>query len=70
MRNPTGKMPNNKKTWDGGQTPGGKRPPADMKVLGRALKLLFASYPKLMVLVICCIIFSSIRATPPAIFQQ
>jgi len=66
MRNPTGKMPKGKMPMG----PGGKRPPADMKVLGRALKLLFASYPKLMVLVICCIIFSSITATLPAIFQQ
>lgn len=53
-----------------GKMPNGKRPPADMKVLGRTLKMLFKFYPGLMVLVICCMVFSAVTATLPAIFQQ
>lgn len=52
-----------------GKMSGGK-PNADMKVLGRTLKMLFKFYPGLMVLVIGCIIFSAVTATLPAIFQQ
>ena len=42
----------------------------DSGVLKRVLKLLFSSYPVLVPLTIACIIFSSVTAAAPAIFQQ
>ena len=40
------------------------------KVLKRTLKLLWQSYPKLMPITLACIVFSSIVATLPAIFNK
>ena len=42
----------------------------DSGVLKRVLKLLFSSYPVLVPLTMGCIIFSSVTAAVPAIFQQ
>ncbi len=42
----------------------------DFKIVGRVLKMLFKAYPVLLCVVIACIIFASITATLPAIFQQ
>ena len=42
----------------------------NMSSLKRVFKLLYKSYPKLMVLVMVCIIISSVTAAVPAIFQQ
>ncbi len=38
--------------------------------LKRTLKMLFQSYPALLTIALCCIVFSSIVATLPAIFNQ
>ncbi len=38
--------------------------------LKRVMKLLYGYYPKLLPLMICCIIFAAITASIPAIFQQ
>lgn len=38
--------------------------------LKRTVKMLWQSYPKLLPVALCCIVFSSIVATMPAIFQQ
>lgn len=38
--------------------------------LKRVLKSLFAEYPKLMIIVIVCIVISSVTAAVPAVFQQ
>ena len=40
------------------------------KVLKRTLKLLWQSYPKLMPITLACIVFSSVVATLPAIFNK
>ena len=48
----------------------GSRPPLDMKVLGRIVKMLFKSYPVLIPLTAFCIIFSAIVSSIPAIFIQ
>ena len=42
----------------------------DFRMLGRVIKLLFASYPRLMPLAILCMIFSSMISASPAIFTQ
>lgn len=42
----------------------------DFKVLGRTIKLLFSSYPKLIPVALFCIVFSSIVSAIPAIFTQ
>ncbi len=47
-----------------------KRPPANPRVLGRVLKLLFRSYPVLVPIAIVCILISAITAAAPALFMQ
>ena len=42
----------------------------DFKVLGRVVKLLFKSYPRLMPLTIGCILFGAVVSAIPALFQQ
>ncbi|MBO4220653.1 MAG: ABC transporter ATP-binding protein [Clostridia bacterium] len=42
----------------------------DGRILLRILKLLFKSFPKLIPVVIICILFASATATVPAVFQQ
>lgn len=42
----------------------------DSNVLKRVMKLLFSSFPVLMPVTVVCIIFSSVTAAAPAIFQQ
>lgn len=60
-------MANNKPKSPQGMQAGRK---IDSGVLKRVMKLLFSSFPALMPLTIGCIIFSSITAAAPAIFQQ
>lgn len=48
--------------------PGGMK--IDVAVLKRIMKLLFKSFPVLVPLTMACIVFSSITASAPAIFQQ
>ena len=48
--------------------PGGMK--IDAAVLKRIMKLLFKSFPVLVPLTMACIVFSSITASAPAIFQQ
>lgn len=50
--------------------PDGKRKKLNVNSLKRVLKLLFKYYPVLMPIIIVCIIFASITASVPAIFQQ
>ena len=45
-------------------------PPANPKVMGRVIKMLYSYYPKLIPITIVCILFASITASIPAIFQQ
>ncbi|MBR4909730.1 MAG: ABC transporter ATP-binding protein [Clostridia bacterium] len=49
---------------------GGPGVRVDPGVLKRLLKLLFKSYPVLLPLTMACIIFSSVTAAAPAVFQQ
>ncbi len=42
----------------------------DFKVLGRVIKLLFESYPKLMPLTIGCILFGAVVSAIPSLFMQ
>ncbi len=49
---------------------GRPKPKFNPGALKRVLKMLFKSYPVLMPLTICCIIFSAIVNTLPAIFNQ
>ncbi len=44
--------------------------PINMSSLKRVFRFLFKSYPKMLTLVIICIILSSITAAVPAVFQQ
>ncbi len=46
------------------------KPKMDFKVLGRAIKMLFKFYPRMVPISIVCILFSAITATLPAIFLQ
>ena len=54
---------------EGGEAPR-KKPKMDKGVLSRVLKMLFRAYPVLVPVTIFCILFSSVCATLPAIFQQ
>ena len=45
-------------------------PPVNPKVIGRILKMLYSFYPVLLPITAFCILFASITATIPAIFQQ
>ena len=49
--------------------PGGKRK-LDFKMLGRVVKLLFRSYPRLVPLAMCCMLLSAMVSACPAIFTQ
>ena len=52
---------------------GNMKPPKrklDFKVLGRVIKLLFKSYPKLLPLTLGCILFGAVVSAIPALFQQ
>ncbi len=60
-------MPRNNSRSPRGGAPGGK---IDAGMLKRVMKLLFSSFPVLLPITIVCIIFSSITAAAPAIFQQ
>lgn len=55
----------NKKPMHG---PGGRK--MDFGVLGRVVKMLFKSYPRLIPIALFCIVFSSIVSAIPAIFTQ
>ena len=46
------------------------RPKADPKVLGRVIKLLYESYPALVVITAICIVFSAVVSSIPALFLQ
>ncbi|MCR4578550.1 MAG: ABC transporter ATP-binding protein/permease [Clostridiales bacterium] len=46
------------------------KPKIDIKSIGRLIKMLFKAYPKLVPIVIACILLSSVMASVPAIFQQ
>ena len=50
--------------------PDGKRKKLNMNSLKRLLKMLYGYYPVLLPVIIVCIIFASITAAVPAIFQQ
>ncbi len=59
--------------YRGPQGNGNMRPPKrkfSMKTLKRVIKMLYGYYPVLFPLAICCILFSSVVATLPAIFNQ
>lgn len=60
-------MPKNNARPPRGAMPAGK---IDAGMLKRVMKLLFSSFPVLLPLTIVCIIFSSVTAAAPAIFQQ
>ena len=47
-----------------------KRPPANPRVLGRTVKMLFRSYPVLVPIAIACILFSAVTAAIPSLFMQ
>ena len=47
-----------------------RRPPMDFSILWRVLKMLYRSYPGLILLTAVCIIFSAIVSSIPAIFIQ
>ena len=49
--------------------PGGRRK-IDFKMLGRVIKLLFASYPRLLPIAMCCMVLSAMVSACPAIFTQ
>ena len=57
------KMPN-------GHRPQGGKPQADFSALGRAVKRLFAYYPRLAPLTMLCILFSSVVSAIPSLFTQ
>ena len=54
----------------GGRGPMGPRPKVNKETLPRVIKLLYQSYPKLIPIVVCCIIFSAIVNAIPSIFTQ
>ena len=47
-----------------------QKPKIDLKAMGRLIKMLFQAYPKLVPIIIVCILFASVTASIPAIFQQ
>ncbi len=59
MNKPMNKMP-----------PRASGKPIDFKALGRVMKLLFKSYPALIILTAFCIVFSAVVSSIPAIFIQ
>ncbi len=52
------------------QIPSREKPKLDMGIIKRILKSLFNCYPKLIPIIIFCIIFSAVVATLPAVFIQ
>ncbi len=50
--------------------PRGPRKKLDFKILTRVIKLLFKFYPKLLPLIIACILFSAVTAAIPSLFTQ
>ena len=54
----------------GGAHAQGGRPKADFHALGRAIRRLFAYYPRLAPLTMLCILFSSIVSSIPSLFTQ
>ncbi|MBR6903191.1 MAG: ABC transporter ATP-binding protein [Clostridia bacterium] len=60
-------MPKNNARPPRGTMPAGK---IDAGMLKRVMKLLFSSFPVLLPVTIVCIIFSSVTAAAPAVFQQ
>ena len=48
----------------------GGRPPVNLKVIGRAVKMLYGFYPVLLPTVAVCILFSSATSAIPALFTQ
>ena len=48
----------------------GRKPLADFSALGRAVKKLFAYYPRMAPLTMACILFSAIVSSIPSIFVQ
>ena len=54
----------------GGRGPMGPRPKVNKETLPRVIKLLYQSYPKLIPIVVCCIVFSAIVNAIPSIFTQ
>ena len=47
-----------------------KRKKPSMRVLGRALKMLFSYYPVLMPITVLCILISAVTAALPPVFMQ
>ena len=47
-----------------------QKPKIDVKSIGRLITMLFKAYPKLVPIVIVCILLSSVMASIPSIFQQ
>ncbi len=47
-----------------------KRPKPSMRVLGRAMKMLFSYYPVLMPLIVLCILIAAVTAAIPPVFMQ
>ena len=58
----------NKGHMKGAMPPGGRK--IDFKMLGRVIKLLYQSYPRLLPTALCCMIFSAIVSACPALFTQ
>ena len=54
----------------GGRGPMGPRPKVSKDTLPRVLKLLYQFYPKLIPIVVFCIIFAAVVNSIPAIFTQ
>lgn len=54
----------------GGNVPRGVKPKFNLNTFKRIIKMLFKFYPVMMHITIICIVFSSITAAVPAIFQQ
>ena len=69
MRTPNYRGPQGKGPGGPGGMPHGK-PKFSMATLKRVLKMLFGYYPVLFPLVLGCIVFASLVATAPAIFNQ
>ena len=51
-------------------TPGGKRPPLNVKVFGRLIKMLFQFFPVMVPVTIVCILFSSVASAIPDMYIQ
>ena len=47
-----------------------QKPKVDPRVLGRVIKLLYDSYPVLVIITAICIVFSAVVSSIPALFLQ